>query len=154
MRRALLVLAVVVLGVGASLTYFGTRSDNHREVERLPHLPTTTSSVLLPEGTWTFGSGPAGFVVGRMHITGGPEKPNGAMPDSPLPGVVEVHHRGNGTVLERVNVDAAGRFDIDLPVGNYQLIGRSPNVGEEVGSQGFMIQVGKTTHVDLVVRAT
>ncbi len=45
---------------------------------------TTTSSIVLPEGTWTFGTGVAGFVPGRMNITGGPAHRNGQTPDEPL----------------------------------------------------------------------
>jgi len=161
MRRALLVLAVVTTAVGGTLIYFGTRSLSKSGFER--HLvdlgtsgrPTTSTSVLLPEGTWTFGSGPAGFAVGRMHITGGPPRRNGMLGDSPIPGTIEVLHRdGEARVLEKVTVGATGRFRLDLPAGNYRLVGRSPNVGEEIDSQGFTINVGRTTAVDLVVQAT
>jgi hypothetical protein len=76
------------------------------------------------------------------------------MPDSPLPGVVEVHHPGDAAVLERVNVDHQGRFRIDLPVGNYQLVGRSLNVTGPIDSQSFAIRTRQTTPTDLVVQAT
>jgi hypothetical protein len=158
MRRALLVLTAVVLALGGTLVYFGTRGAARPKFEE--HLvdrgtnSTSTTSVLLPEGTWTFGTGPAGFAVGRMHITGGPARPNGAMPDSPIAGVVEIHHAGDNAVLERVTVGNSGRFRIDLPAGDYELIGHAPNIGGEIDSAEFTISVGRTTPVDLVVSAT
>jgi hypothetical protein len=156
MRRALLVAAVAVVAAGASLIYIGTRAKSHSQVEHLPRFSTTTaSSVPLPEGTWTFGSGPAGFAVGRMHIKGGPRRPDGTTGDSPIAGTIAVHHAGDATVLEKVTVGPTGQFRIDLPGGDYQLTGRSPNVGnEEIDSRRFTISTGQTTPVDLVVIAT
>ena len=156
MRRVLLVLAVAAIAVSGTLIYLGARGHGTPTFEgHLTDLGTNpTTSVLLPEGTWTFGSGPAGFAVGGMYITGGPKRPKGAMPDNPLAGTVEVHHPGDSTVLEKVPVDATGRYRIDLPVGDYQLIGHAPSVGEKIDSQGFTIRVGATTSVDLVALAT
>ena len=154
MRRALVVLAVAAVAAGGALIAFGMRDHTPPKFEaHLPRLPITTSTVLLPEGTWTFGSGPAGFAVGRMHITGGPKTRRGAMPDNPLAGVVEVHSPGDATVLGRISVGATGTFRIDLPVGNYQLIGRA-NVDEEIDSHAFSIRAGQATAIDLVVIAT
>ena len=83
-----------VVAVGGTLIYVGTRGHSRGHVERLPHLPTTTSSVLLPEGTCTFG-------------------------------IVELHRDGDKVALENVTVDATGKFRLDLPVGDYHLVGTS-----------------------------
>ncbi len=112
---------------------------------------TTTSSIVLPEGTWTFGTGVAGFAAGRMHITGGLPHRNGQTPDEPLAGIVEVHHPGDPTVLTRVTVDRTGTFRIDLPAGNYELVGRPDNTGiMSMHSREFAIDGGRTASVDLV----
>ncbi len=153
MRRALLVLAAVVVAVGGTLIYVGTRGHSRRQVERLPHLATTTSSVLLPEGTWAFGSGPAGFAVGRMYAIGGP-KTQGTMPDSPLSGIVELHRHGDKVALEKVTVDATGKFRLDLPVGDYYLVGRPASGSDPLRSEGFSISAGHSTAVDLVEQLT
>ena len=110
----------------------------------------TTTTIILPEGTWTFGSGGAGFVEGEMHLRGGP--PSGGKPkDQPVPGVVEVHHPGRARVLTKVTVGRTGRFKIALPAGNYELIGRPTNTGVmSMTSNVFVINVGQTVKVDLL----
>jgi hypothetical protein len=142
MRRALLIVAVVVIAAGGSLVYFGTRDGHsHGQAEHLPRLPTTTS-------------GPVGFAVGRMHVAGGPTRRNGTAGDTAIAGTIAVHRAGDATVLEKITVGPTGRFRIDLPVGVYQLVGRSSNFGDEIDSQSFTIRSGRTTSVDLVVIAT
>jgi hypothetical protein len=97
------------------------------------------------------GSGGAGFVVGEMHITSGERPQSGKEHDQPLPGVVEVHHPGETRVLTRVTVGGSGRFKIDLPAGNYVLVGRPANRGiDGMTSAMFAIDVGHTAHVDLL----
>lgn len=152
MRRALLFAAVVA--AGGTLIYLGTRDHSHRQVEHLPRLSTTTSSVLLPEGTWTFGSGPAGFVVGHMHAVGGPKTQRGTMPDSPLSGIVELHRQGDNAAVEKITVGATGRFRLDLPVGDYYLVGRPAGGSDPLNSEGFSITAGHSTPVDLVEQLT
>ena len=154
MRRVLIVFAVALVAAGGSLLYVGTRDAGHRQVEHLPRLPTTTATVLLPEGTWTFGTGPAGVAVGRMHISGGPRLRNGAEPDSPVAGAVEVHHPGDPKVLLSVGVDTTGSFRIELPPGTYRLVARPTLRISPFQTHDFTIDAGHTTPVDLVAIAT
>jgi hypothetical protein len=139
--RVLGVVAIALVVVGGALAYSGSRS--HRRSRFEAHLPTAST---IAEG---------GVVVGRMHISGGPRARNGAMPDEPLPGVVEVHHPRDPVVLLRVGVGVTGSFRIDLPIGDYQLVGRPANTGiDAFRSQDFRIDAAHTTAVDLVDVAT
>lgn len=148
-------------GIGillAAIAAFGCTSHKSASVPSAASSTTTrgaTTTSILPEGTWTFGSGGAGFAVGEMHITGGPPPRNAKQHDQPLPGIVEVHHPGEIRVLTRVTVGGSGRFNIDLPVGNYVLVGRPANRGiMSMKSAIFAIEVGRTSHVDLLELAT
>jgi hypothetical protein len=95
-----------------------------------------------------------GLASGRMHISGGPGV-NGRVPDSPLPGVVEVVHPFSVTVLLRVTVGKSGVFRIAVTAGKYQLVGRPTNTGiASFRSREFSVVVGHTTTVDLVDLAT
>src|SRR4051794_40044964 len=99
MRRVVAVVAGVLLLGGVVLAVVGHSHDT--SVPRTPtadvppRISTTASTGMLPEGTWTFGSGPGGYVQGKMHISGGPKPDH----DQPLAGMVEVHHPDEPQVL-------------------------------------------------------
>jgi hypothetical protein len=155
MRRVWVIVAAVAIAAGGTLLYFGVHGRKQANIEH-PQRPssTTKSSVLLPEGTWPFGSGPAGFVVGHMHAVGGPKTQRGTMPDSPVPGVVELHRQGDNTLLEKIAVGTTGRFRVDLPVGDYYFVGRPASGSDLLNSSGFSITAGHTTAVELVEQLT
>ena len=76
------------------------------------------------------GSDPAsGTVTGKLVIEGGP----GGLPHiRPIQGVVRFIGRGHVPVTARTN--AVGVFRVRLPIGRYQVSGRSPHVLEGSGS--------------------
>jgi hypothetical protein len=106
--------------------------------------------MLGPEGTWPFGSGPAGYIEGLMHVVGFGVRP-GAY--SPLAGVVEIVRPRETTVLVRIAVNRTGRFRVLLPEGEYQVIGR-PNNGGMTLSVVVGVSRGRTERVDLVEQST
>jgi hypothetical protein len=88
-----------------------------------------------------------------MHIRGGRPARGGKPHDQPLPGVVEIHSLRPGVTV--VKVGLTGRFKMNLPVGNYFLIGRPGNKGiMAMTSHTFAVQAGRTVHVDLPELAT
>ena len=140
---------------GVSNGILNGQSTTHWLSELQRYTTAATTTTILPEGTWTFGSGGAGFVAGEMHIRGGPPPRDGKVHDQPLPGIVEVHSSSNGVTLTHVRVGQSGGFNIDLPAGNYQVVGRPANSGiMSMTSKPFTIQVGRTVHVDLLELAT
>jgi hypothetical protein len=140
MRRWFVGLAVVVVAAGVTLVYVGTR--DHKIAQFEEHLPSIPS--LAGDG----------FAVGRMHVSGGPVRPNGETPDSPVAGEVAVRHPGNPTIVATVVVDVTGSFRIALPPGDYELVARPTNPISPFNSDPFSIQAGRTIEVDLAAIAT
>jgi hypothetical protein len=135
--RALGAVAVAVLVAGGALLYIGTRGHGQRQF--VEHFGTPTT---IPGG---------GFAVGRMHITGGPRPDD----DQQLQGVIFVYRDGDRSLVMQAGVDVTGSFRINLPVGTYQLVAHPDLTGiAPFRSQGFRIEAGRTTAVDLVDIAT
>lgn len=130
-------IAVAFVVAGGALVYVGTRS--HGRPEFVEHFGTATT---IPGG---------GFAVGRMHVTGGP----GPGPDQQLQGEIFVYRDGDPRLVMQAGVDVTGSFRINLPVGVYELVAHPEPPGiAPFRSQGFRIEAGRTTKVDLVDIAT
>lgn len=130
-------MTVAFVVAGGALAYVGTRG--HSQPKFFEHFGTPTT---IPGG---------GFAVGRMHITGGPPQRNGRPHDQQLQGMIFVYHDGNPTLVTQTGVDVTGSFRLNLPVGTYRLVAHPGLTGiAPFRSQGFRIEAGHTTAVDLV----
>jgi len=106
-----------------------------------------------------------GTDAGRIHgqVVAWPVCPVEGVPEceatrKPLPAVVDVFSLARGrdtadqeTLITRVTTDARGRFTVELPAGDYQLMPRAPD--QPLTSRPHVVQVaaGRTTDVELVL---
>ena len=74
-----------------------------------------------------------GHLTGRFVMEGGPIGPAGQQPgERPIPGTVTLTAAGHHSVT--IQVGDSGRFSLWLPIGRYQVSGRSPDIEEGNGS--------------------
>jgi hypothetical protein len=87
---------------------------------------TVTSQTSAAAGT--------GRLTGRFVMEGGPIGPNGQQPgERPLPGTVTLTAAGQRPVT--IQVGASGRFSAWLPLGRYQVSGRTPDIEQASSAQ-------------------
>ncbi|HEY6314360.1 MAG TPA: hypothetical protein VIY52_26690 [Streptosporangiaceae bacterium] len=112
------------------------------------------------EPTAPTGHPATGHLTGRFLMEGGPISPGGQQPgERPISGTVILTAAGHRSVT--VEVGPSGSFSKQLPPGNYQMSGRSPDIETGSGSgkpqalpcsqpTSVTITAGHTARVDVV----
>jgi hypothetical protein len=76
----------------------------------------------------------SGHLTGRFVMEGGPISPNGQQPGArPIPGTVTLTAAWRRPIT--IQVGDSGRFSAWLPIGRYQVSGRSPDIEQASSAQ-------------------